>query len=312
MPKMPWPRFASEVQSLYVPPLRAKTTCGKIRQTLGLIAGLGVRTTADLTPGLVARFLVLDTSLSPATIRGRLGYLRAICTYAHTMQYVRVNPLSVRKDWLRGLELPEAEDERPDHLSLGQVAELLAEARRLSASWKGGRAYALTALVAYCGLRKTEALTRRWEDLDLGARILRIKPRSGWRLKTAASVQPVPMPRALVPILEAWSPRCGGSGWLFPAKRGDVPWTSGALGKRPLDALQAIGRGAGIERVTFNMLRHSWATHAEAWGLGELLVQRVLRHTTVRTQRLYRHADLENLAAAVADISYSPPPARTG
>ena len=48
--------------------------------------------------------------------------------------------------------------------------------------------------------------------------------------------------------------------------------------------------------VTFQLLRHSWATHAESlWGLSEPLIQRMLRHTTERTQRHYRHADLDNL-----------------
>jgi integrase len=51
------------------------------------------------------------------------------------------------------------------------------------------------------------------------------------------------------------------------------------------------------------MLRHSWATHAEARGLGELMVQRQLRHTTKRTQKHYRHADEANIAAAVGGFT---------
>jgi len=34
------------------------------------------------------------------------------------------------------------------------------------------------------------------------------------------------------------------------------------------------------------------------------MIQRQLRHTTRRTQRHYRHADLKNLAEAVATIDF--------
>jgi integrase len=303
MPKIPWTRFRSEVISLYTPPLARKTTFVKIRGTLRLLDGLGVRTTADLTSGLVARLLTANAARwKRATAKGHLSYLGAICAHGVREGWLRSNPVAAKKDWLRGWPV-EPEEEESDHLSLDQVADLLAEARRQSAPWKGGRSYALVALVAYTGLRRTEALTRQVSDFDLERRILRLRPSSYWQPKTSGSAQPVPIPAALVPTLETWFRRCG-SPWAFPATRGEVPWTSGEIGRRPLDALKSIGAEAGIPRVTFQLLRHSWATHAEHWGLGELMVQRVLRHTTTRTQRHYRHADLINLANAVRDISF--------
>jgi integrase len=310
MPRIPWTRFRTEVISLYTPPLRAKTTEWKIRHILRLVEGLGVKSTSDLTPDLIARFLRSDPDWRPATVKGHLGYLRSICTYAHTMQYVRVNPFAARKDWLRGFEFSAEEDDGPDHLSLGQVADLLTAAEARADTWRGARAHAMVCLVAYTGLRKMEALTRAVADFDLETRIVRIRPRKGRRLKTSASAQPVPIPAALEDVLRTWLPRTG-SEWAFPGTRGNVPWTSGYTGGRPLDALKAIGQEAGVPHVNFQMLRHSWATHAEHWGLGELMVQRVLRHTTTRTQRHYRHADLINLAAAVRDISFGPA-TRTG
>lgn len=310
MARIPWPRFRSEVLSLYTPPLARKTTYWKIQQTLRLIEALGVKTTADLTPDLVSRFLRSNASWKPATVKGHLGYLRTICTHAHRMGYVRVNPITARRDWLRGFAAPDEEDEAAAHLSLDEVAALLATAEAQSSTWLGGRTHALLALVAYTGLRKMEALTRQVTDFDLVRRILRLRTNKKWQPKTRASVQPVPLPAALVPALVTWFGRCG-SVWAFPARRGDVPWTSGYLGSRPLDVVKAIGVEAGVPHVTFQALRHSWATHAEHWGLGELMVQRVLRHTTTRTQKHYRHADLVNLAAAVKDITFTPQ-VRTG
>lgn len=57
---------------------------------------------------------------------------------------------------------------------------------------------------------------------------------------------------------------------------------------------------------TFLSLRHSFATHAEHWGLSPAMIQRILRHTSVRTQIGYRHADAANLRAAGGRIGFGP------
>src|SRR5262249_48814096 len=80
-----------------------------------------------------------------------------------------------------------------------------------------------------------------------------------------------------------------------------------------LDRVRRLGVRCGIEAMTLLSLRHSWATHAEsAWGLSELQIQRVLRHTNTRTQKRYRHADLANLCVALGAVSFGDaPPAMT-
>ena len=163
--------------------------------------------------------------------------------------------------------------------------------------------------MAYTGLRRNEGLTRAVADFDLVRRIVKVKARRR-RLKTAASSQPVGLPEELIPILANWLPRTG-SKWAFPGVRGKSPWTGGPKGGRALDELKQAGRDAGIGDVNFLMLRHSWATHAELRGIGELMVQRQLRHTSKRTQLHYRHADSANLAQAVGGFSLRSKPPKT-
>jgi integrase len=80
-----------------------------------------------------------------------------------------------------------------------------------------------------------------------------------------------------------------------------------ANGYRPLDRLARAGEAVGIQGLTFQSLRHSWATHAESnWQLRDALIQRCLRHTTPMTSKHYKHADLVNLVAAVRHIGYRP------
>src|SRR5262249_17692643 len=71
--------------------------------------------------------------------------------------------------------------------------------------------------------------------------------------------------------------------------------------------LQAAAARAGIPGLTWQTLRRSWATHAQAWGLGSAMIQRVLRHTSGTTsEHWYRRADVANLAAAVKDVEFGP------
>jgi integrase len=303
MPVTPIPlsRFRPELLSLYDPPCRVQATRGKMRQVLDLVAELGIAATDGLTPPAVARFIRLRPDWRPATVKGLLGYLRAACRYAVTMGYLAVDPFTVRRDWLRSLP-PAADFAGPRHHPAADIARVLGHLRSRSATWEGGRLFALASTIAFTGLRRMEALRLRAIDVDAPAGLLR--PGNGHRLKTRGSHQPVPIPGELAPILAEWLPRAG-SEWAFPGVTRKGPWTGGPIGKRPLDCLKSAALRCGVTGFTFQSLRHSWATHAESrWNLGEACIQRVLRHTTPMTQRHYRHADADNLRAAVADISF--------
>ena len=301
VPRISMQRFRDEVLALYEPPLRARHSWFKVRQVLDILRNVGCRSTSDFTPGTVARFVASNPAWKPATVKGLLGYLSPIFSYAKLMGYVRIDPFSIRRDWYRSPELVDDDRAEPDrYLSVDDLSRLLDLLESRKASWTGGRLYALTATFAYTGMRRNEGLTRAVADFDLTRRIVTLKPRK-IRLKTVASAQPVGLPNELVPILEEWLPRTG-SKWAFPGIRGNSPWTGGSMGKRPLDELQAAAGEIGIH-ATWQMFRHTWATLAEARGIGELMVQRQLRHTSKRTQLHYRHADAANIANAVGSFS---------
>jgi integrase len=180
--------------------------------------------------------------------------------------------------------------------------------------WRARRLYALVATFAYTGLRRDEALNLHAEDIDFDLRMIMLVERSK-RMKTEKSAQPVPMPAALVPILEGWLehwadgpeglPECP---FLFPGVTRVGPWNGGPPGHRPIDQIKAAGERAGVQGFTFLSLRHSYATHAESWGLSAAMIQRVLRHTTLGTQKHYRHADVDNMRNAVDGIGFGSTP----
>jgi integrase len=306
-----WGEFAAEVLTLY-DASRARGTWTKMRQVLREVGTMpGVRSVRDLTPAGVAEYRRFCSSVgrATATTSGLLSYLRRAASYAVARGYLWSNPFSAWSDWGLGSEpvAEESEDSGPglgSHHSLEAIARVLRHLELGSRTWEGMRLYALASLVAYTGLRRTEALTLRWRDVRLEERVIRISRRR--RLKRPTAAAPVPIPEALVPILDQWSERSG-SDWVFPRLDRQGPWTGGTSGRRPLDRLKSAGEAVGIRGFTFQSLRHSWATHAEsAWGLSELVSMRVLRHTRPSTTAGYRHADLENLVGAVRSIDFGP------
>lgn len=301
MNALPFPAFAALALDCYRPPLRAASTLGRMKSILARLDALEVRSTADLTTSLIVRF-VADRAAAVRinTLIGELGYLSALCSLAVSEGALERSPFAgagAKRFRLRA-EPPALKRWHP----VADVARALRSMRERSGdSWGAHRLYAAAAVVAYTGLRRSEALNLHVADYDATARLLLVVARR--RLKTAAAAQPVPAPAELVEALEGWIPRAG-SVWMFPNQRRSGPWSGGSPGYRPVDQLKAAGLVVGVEGLTWQSLRHSWATAAEGpWGLGEGQIQRVLRHTRPMTSRGYRHADVANLAAIGARVS---------
>jgi integrase len=262
-----------------------------------------VKSTGDLTIGTVARYVNSKRDQNPNTVLGLLSYLRAACGIAKGSGWIKVNPFDVRKDWIRGCK-----KKKKRHHSLIEIERVFSHLEQDLSTWQGHRLYALFATVAYTGLRRGEALHLQTHDIDHDEGVLWLVPGRKLRFKTKEGDEddtPVACPDVLLEVLKSWQKR-NGSIWLFPGLRGTSPWTGGMPGKKPLDELKAAGKDCGIDGLTFQSLRHSWATHAEsAWCLPGAVIQRNLRHTTERTSREhYRHADLANLRGWVRGISF--------
>lgn len=299
---VPYGRFAAEVLAIY--DFRAKKTVAKMRQVLRELVEL-VEDTSGITPAAIARWRKAHPSRAPATVHSLLRSLNAALQIAVSSGYLRSNPLDVKQLWPDVVR----DDDEPRHHSLAEIRQVLTHLRSQSGfGWHQQRLYALTATVAYTGVRKLEALHLTIPDVDFAARCVRIVSRRA-RLKTRASAQPVGLPDELAAILRCWIPKTGAI-WLFPGATRRSPWTGGPPGHKPLDRLKAEAQAAGVDGFTFQSLRHSWATHAEIWGLGETMIQRQLRHTSRKTQQAYRHADLANLATSVRSISFFAPVAK--
>jgi integrase len=314
-----WSDFTRQIDELYGAGMREPATRKQMLSVLRSLEPMGVQTTADLTPGLIARFITARSAeVNPRTVHGLLLRIQAACSLAESMNALAVNPFRVRKmrQWIRsGRPVVKNHHTREE---IGRVLALMradVDTREGWAQWKARRLLALTTLVCMTGARRDEACFAWVCDVDLDARVFWIRPRHGRVLKTEESESPVPLPAAAIAPLRDWVEhrldRPPGFAipesvpWLFPNLRLSNAWYSGQHGARPIERLQALAKRAGVENATFQSLRRSLACHLEGHGLGQALITRCLRHTSERTTREhYQASDIPNLVTAVEAFEY--------
>ena len=308
---IPWPEFRTRILELYAPPLRARTTFISVRKSLDLLEQVGpLESTADLNMGVIARFVASRKGKeNPNTTRHHLRKLSAACTIAVGEGWLRSSPFSLRRVWLRSVA-----PASPAIHSAAEVAGVLSLARQEvldahpSRRWAARRLLAVAATAAYTGMRRDEVLRARTEDLHLADGFIALVAREGDEHKTVGACAPVPLAPDLLPILRGWVSHLGGSEWLFPRKDLEGPWVGGSAPKRPCGQLKALGERCSppVLGLTFQSLRHGWASLAESWGLTAEQIKRVLRHTNLHTQLGYRHAELTSLRAMVDGVRFGP------
>jgi integrase len=303
---VPWSRFAAEALSLYAPPMRRPATQRKLRQVLAEFSG-HCDSSSDLTPAAIAAWMGATTHRrGPRTQLALLRTLKPLCTYGETAGYLN-DPFRFRKPraWFASGQLEPPEKAFPRHRSAKEIRAVLELADREAAEgrWEARRLHAAIYSWCFTGARKTEILGLRAADIDLGHQLMRIEPNIRRPLKTASSAATLPIPPALADVLSDWLPNCE-SDWLFPHRYRSGPWLYGPHGAKAIDQVKALGRRAGVDGLTILSFRHSFATCAEAWGFGELMLQRLLRHAHPQTQQSYRHRDLDQLRLAAELIRY--------
>jgi integrase len=299
MSNVSFAKFRQEVEEIYS--LKAKGTSGKMRQVLGELGELGLETMDDLLPVTIARWVKAHPHRSKATNESLLRTLKAAVTIGLASGYLERSPLNIRFDLGHPAEF------RTQHYSIAEVEGILAlaEQEATEGGWHAQRRLALVSIYAFAALRKKEALYLQWEDVDFEQSALAIHPIKAVRhkLKTPRSAALVPMAPRLAEVLRRWKP-CSGSTWCIPNVSRTGPWREGCPGYKPLCEVKALGARAGVDGVTILGFRHSFATHARRWGISAEMVKAILRHTTLKTQDWYLHADLDDLADAVSKVSY--------
>jgi len=161
----------------------------------------------------------------------------------------------------------------PVVLAHDEVRKLLATIRRPAAR--------MSAILMYsCGLRVSEAVHLRIEDIDSRRMVLAVRNGKGRQDRY------VPLPqRSLVLLRDYWRQHRPAY-WLFPDRTGSGPIRREAV----LKAIDAAAADAKLTKhVSCHTLRHSYATHLLENHADLRWIQALLGHRSIRTTILYVH-----------------------
>jgi integrase len=129
-------------------------------------------------------------------------------------------------------------------------------------------------LCLFTGARKTEILSRKWEDVDLDRKEMRLKDTKAGRDHV------VPLSQPALEILGS-IPRQQGNPYVFPGRKRGEPRKD----FRP--QWDQIRERAGLQDITFHDLRRTVGSWLALGGSSLVLIGKVLNHSSPSTTKIY-------------------------
>jgi len=181
----------------------------------------------------------------------------------------------------------------PKVLSPEEVAQLIDAASNLQAR-------AILMLLYSTGMRRSELVRLRVEDIDSKRMIVHIRQGKGGKDRD------VPLcPRLLETLREYWRSKKPKT-WLFPAgiaRRGDDHLTD----KEIWYVCSEAARHAGLRKhVAPHMLRHSFATHLLENGADLPTIQILMGHADLEATSIYLHLSRRHLETTINPLEHLP------
>lgn len=164
----------------------------------------------------------------------------------------------IATDPTEGCALPKLEHKEMKTLPIEQLTSFLREA-------KDSGVFEMYYVELATGLRRGELLGLKWEDIDLEHGSLRVKRQVARidgeiveaPLKTKNAYRTLPLAEDTIAVLQQQRKKVGSSLWVFPSPT-DGPISPDGV----LHMLHRVLKRAGLPRVRFHDLRHTFATLA--------------------------------------------------
>ena len=205
--------------------------------------------------------------LSAKTVRNIHQILSSALKLAQEQRIILANPAE-------GCALPKVEHREMKTLPVEQLQSFLREARESGV-------FELYYLELATGLRRGELLGLKWEDIDLERGDLRVRRQISRingevveaPLKTKNAYRTLPLAEDTVSVLLEQKKKVGSSPWVFPSPNGG-PISPDSV----LHMLHRVLKRAGLPKVRFHDLRHTFATLALQNGVDIKTVSGMLGH----------------------------------
>ena len=205
--------------------------------------------------------------LSTKTVRNIHQIISSALKLAVEQRLIARNPAD-------GCALPKVEHKEMKTLTADQLSAFFQEA-------KDSGVYELYYLDLATGLRRGELLGLKWTDVDLDRGVLKIQraiSRQNGKvveapLKTKNAYRTLPLSADAISVLKMQKCKVGNSEWVFPSPTGG-PMSPDSV----LHMLHRVLKRAGLPKVRFHDLRHTFATLALQNGVDVKTVSGMLGH----------------------------------
>ena len=205
--------------------------------------------------------------LSAKTVRNIHQIISSALKLAVEQRLIARNPAD-------GCALPKAERKEMQTLPVEQLTSFLREA-------KDSGVFALYYIDLTTGLRRGELLGLKWSDIDLEKGDLRVQRQIGridgkiieMPLKTKNAYRTLPLSADAISVLKIQKCKVGNCEWVFPSPTGG-PMSPDSV----LHMLHRVLKRAGLPKVRFHDLRHTFATLALQNGVDIKTVSGMLGH----------------------------------
>lgn len=136
------------------------------------------------------------------------------------------------------------------------------------------------------GLRRSELLQLRLEDIDSKRMLIKIRSAKGKKDRYTI------LSRTLVDLLEKYYGEYRPGEWVFEGQNGGQ-YSATSIEKVFRSAVKKAGI---VKHVTPHSLRHSFATHLLEQGINLRYIQELLGHSSPKTTQIYTHVASNELA----------------
>lgn len=241
----------------------------------------------EVNAAMISRFMqwLYSANRSSASQARRLSGIKSLYNYLLITERVEQLPTE-------SVDAPKAERLLPDVLSVEEIDALLRTFDITTA--KGCRDSAIVEVLYSTGLRVTELVTLRINDLFFGEGYVRVIGKGDkQRLVPISSAA-----RDKIQLyMEFRKPEKPSEPTLFLNNRGK-PLTRVMV----FTIIRQAAERAGITKsISPHTLRHSYATHLLEGGANIRQVQELLGHESISTTEVYTHLDRRHLRSVVED-----------
>ncbi|RMH60405.1 MAG: tyrosine recombinase XerC [Calditrichaeota bacterium] len=211
---------------------------------------------------------------------------RKVATLKSFFRFLEINGM-VEQSIAASIKMPKFEKYLPEFLSIDEVENIIREVR--GNDFKAVRDRAILELFYGCGLRLSELIQLKLEDLILREKSLRI-------MGKGQKERIVPVGRRAMQALIAYLDRrpamaLPGVRQVFVLESGKAMYSM-AVQRLVKKYIQAVVKNT---RAHPHILRHSYATHLLNKGANIRVVKDLLGHENLSTTQVYTHLSIEHL-----------------